>query len=156
METTAVTVKRLLEVIPQSMARIRTEIRSCIPGNLSVPDFRILGSIMRGRNLVSDIARHHGVSQPSMSRSIEGLVRSGLVERGSGASDRRQAPLRLTNKGAALYRKITAAAEQRLHAQVARLDDKTRRALLDGMAGLEQLFAGNPADGHSSRRKGRE
>jgi DNA-binding MarR family transcriptional regulator len=140
METTTITVKRLLEVIPQSMARIRTEIRSCVPANLSVPDFRILGSITRGRNLVSDIARDHGVSQPSMSRSIENLVRSGLVERARGSSDRRQAPLRLTRAGEALFRKITAAAEQLLRARVSRLDEKTRQALLDGMAGLEALF----------------
>lgn len=133
--------KRLLEVIPPSMARIRLEMRSCIPRELSVPDFRILASIVRGKNLVSDIARHHGVSQPSMSRSVDGLVKSGLIERSRESADRRQAPLKLTSKGTTLFRKITIAAEHNLSKKVSLLDYKSRRALLDGMIQLEKLFS---------------
>ncbi|MCL5277468.1 MAG: MarR family transcriptional regulator [Deltaproteobacteria bacterium] len=132
--------KRLLETIPQSMARIRAEIRSCIPRELTVPDFRILGSIVRGKNLVGDIAWHHGVSEPSMSRSIDGLVQSGLVERSKESPDRRQSPLKLTPKGAALFRRVTKAAERRLSKKVSGLDGKRREALLRGMAQLEKIF----------------
>ena len=132
--------KRLLEAIPQSMARIRAEMRSCIPRELTVPDFRILGSIVRGKNLVGDIARYHGVSQPAMSRSVDGLVQSGLIERSKKSPDRRQSPLKLTPKGAALFRRVTKAAERRLSKKVSGLDDKKREALLYGLAQLENIF----------------
>lgn len=132
--------KRLLEVIPSSMSRVRAEIRSCVPRELSVPHFRILGSIMRGRTLISEIARHHGVSQPSMSRSVDALVKRGFIERIPGARDRRQAPLRLTKKGVVIFNKITRAAEIKLSHKVSRLNTKSHEALLQGLIELERLF----------------
>ena len=137
------TAKRLLEIIPLSMSRVRAEMRSCIPGDLSVPHFRILGSIVRGKTLANEIAQHHGVSQPSMSRSVNSLVRRGLIERSRKSADRRQTPLRLTKKGAALFRKIKTATENRLSQKVLTMDSKSRNALLQGLAELEKLFSIN-------------
>ena len=135
------TAKRLLEVIPLSMARVRTEMRSCIPGDLSVPHFRILGSIVRGKTLINEIAQYHGVSQPSMSRSVSSLVKRGFIERSHETADRRQSPLRLTKKGAALFHRIKAATENRLSRKVLTMDSKSRNALLQGLAELEKLFS---------------
>lgn len=132
--------KRLLEVIPHSMTRIRAEVRSCIPGRLSVPDFRILGSIYLGRNLIGDIARHHGVSQPSLSRSVGGLIQSGLVERVKKSADRRQVPLKLTKKGEALFLEVTEAAELHLLRRISLLDTQSCKRLSDGLDQLEKLF----------------
>lgn len=132
--------KRLLEVLPSSMARIRNEMRSCIPRELSVADFRILGSIVRGKTLVSDIAKYHGVSQPSMSRSVEGLVKSGFIERSRESSDRRRSPLKLTSRGTALFYKITEATEYSLSKQISALDYESREVLLHGLIQLEKLF----------------
>ncbi len=137
------TAKRLLEIIPLSMARVRAEMRSCIPANLSVPHFRILGSIMRGKTLVNEIAQHHGVSQPSMSRSVDSLVKRGLIERSHESEDRRQTPLRLTKKGSGLFRKIKTATERRLSRRILILDSKSRNALLQGLDELEKLFSMN-------------
>lgn len=134
------TAKRILEVIPLSMARVRTEMRSCIPGDLSVPHFRILSSIVRGKTLVNEIAQHHGVSQPSMSRSIDNLVKRGLIERSHESVDRRQTPLRLTKKGSALFHRIKAATENRLSQKVLTMDSASRNALLQGLDELEKLF----------------
>jgi DNA-binding MarR family transcriptional regulator len=154
MQNEAKIAKRLLEIIPLSMARVRAEMRSCIPGDLSVPHFRILGSIIRGRTLINEIAQHHGVSQPSMSRSVETLVRRGLIERSHDAADRRQFPLRLTKMGIALFNKIKTAAENRLSKKVSMLDSKSRKALLQGLNELEGLFSiGNKVVHASSKGK---
>ncbi len=135
--------KRLLETIPLSMARLRMEMRSSVPPDLSVPHFRILGSVIRGKTLVNEIAQHHGVSQPSMSRSVNSLVKRGLIERSHTSADRRQTPLGLTKKGAALFRKIKTATENRLGQKVLTMDSKSRNALLQGLAELEKLFSIN-------------
>ncbi len=135
--------KRLLETIPLSMARLRMEMRSSVPPDLSVPHFRILGSVIRGKTLVNEIAQHHGVSQPSMSRSVNSLVKRGLIERSHTSSDRRQTPLGLTKKGAVLFRKIKTATESRLGQKVLTMDSKSRNALLQGLAELEKLFSIN-------------
>ncbi len=132
--------KRLLEVIPPSMAQLRNEIRSCVPKELSVPHFRIMASIIRGRTLISEIARHQGVSQPSMSRSVDWLVKRGFIERSHRSQDRRQAPLKLTEKGNKLFLKITRETEKKLSAKVLKLDSESREALLLGLLQLERVF----------------
>ena len=132
--------KRLLETIPLLMARLRTEMRSSVPSDLSVPHFRILGSIMRGKTLINEIAQYHGVSQPSMSRSVNSLVKRGFILRGHEAADRRQSPLVLTKKGRKLFHKIKAAAENRLSKKISLLDSRRRNALLQGLDELESLF----------------
>ena len=135
--------KRLLEAIPLFMARLRTEMRSSVPSDLSVPHFRILGSIIRGKTLINEIAQYHGVSQPSMSRSVSSLVKRGFIERSHETADRRQSPLRLTKKGLVLFHKIKAATENRLSKKLSLLDAKRRKALLRGLDELESLFLGN-------------
>ena len=144
--------KRLLETIPLSMARLRMEMRSSVPPDLSVPHFRILGSVIRGKTLVNEIAQHHGVSQPSMSRSVNSLVKRGLIERSRKSADRRQTPLRLTKKGTALFRKIKMATENRLSQKVMTMDSKSRNALLQGLAELEKLFSINTKRVTASRK----
>lgn len=135
--------KRLLEAIPLFMARLRTEMRSSVPSDLSVPHFRILGSIIRGKTLINEIAQYHGVSQPSMSRSVSSLVKRGFIERSHETADRRQSLLRLTKKGLVLFYKIKAATENRLSKKLSLLDAKRRKALLRGLDELESLFLGN-------------
>jgi DNA-binding MarR family transcriptional regulator len=136
-----VTAKRLLEVVPALTARIRAEIRSCIPDGFSFQHFRILRSIMHGRNFVGEIAQHQGVSQPSMSRSIDSLVKRGFVERGGRLGDRRKAPLRLTKKGRFIIDKIIKSTESRLGDKISRLDAGDRKMLEQGLFELEKFFS---------------
>lgn len=133
--------KRLLEVVPLFTSRIRSEIRSCVPGKLSIPHFRIMRSIIRGRTLVSEIAQHHGVSQPSMSRSVDALVRRGFIERSRQESDRRQAPLALTRKGKVLMNKIIKSTESRLSRRIRALSTQRQKMLLSALSSLEDFFS---------------
>jgi DNA-binding MarR family transcriptional regulator len=112
-----------------------------VPDGLSIPNFRIMRSIVRGRTLVSGIARHHGVSQPSMSRSVDALVKQGFIERSREASDRRQAPLKLTKKGGLLMNKVIRSAENRLSRRIKNLDAASRKGLLTGLDSLEKFFS---------------
>ena len=59
----------------------------------------VLHSLMRGRNLASQLARQYNITYPSMSRIIENLVEMGYVERRPDAEDRRCIFLQLTEQG---------------------------------------------------------
>jgi DNA-binding MarR family transcriptional regulator len=137
--------KKILDVIPMSMAKIRTEMRAASPSYLSVPQFRILANIFRGRNLAGEIAKHQGVSQPAMSKMIEALVEKGLVRRETEAGkDRRRVPLVLTEEGETLFLKIRRSAQQEISRSTARLGARQRQEMFRGLQRLESFFSAYP------------
>ena len=77
-----------------------------------------MGSLMRigaGPCSMSELARHQAVSLPTISKSVDMLVRRGWVERGAGKSDRRQSMVRLTPRG----RRVLVDIQQRAERHVA-------------------------------------
>jgi MarR family transcriptional regulator, lower aerobic nicotinate degradation pathway regulator len=77
-----------------------------------------MGSLMRigaGPCTMSELARHQAVSLPTISRSVDMLVRRGWVERGTDRSDRRQSMVRLTPRG----RRVLVDMKQRAELHVA-------------------------------------
>jgi DNA-binding MarR family transcriptional regulator len=69
-----------------------------------------LKRISRGPCTMSDLARHKGVGLPTISKSVDMLVRKGWAERWVDKSDRRQTLVRLTASG----RKVLADSRARL------------------------------------------
>ncbi len=141
--------KKILETIPPAMGKIRMEMRAASPADLSHPQYRILGSIYRGRNLAGEIARHQGVSQPAMSKMVDTLVEKGLIRRDTQGKDRRRIPLQLTPEGEALFLRIRRAAIQELSRQTTSLTARDRKELMQGLAVLDKFFSqyrqGSPA-----------
>src|SRR5579885_2923881 len=132
--------KLLLDVLPPSMHQIRLVMRSVKPVDLTVPQFRIVGSIFRGRNQPSEIAKHQGVSLPAMSKMIHGLVKRGLIKRSVHARDRRQIELKLTKQGEALYREVRARTQSKLSKKMSGLNAGERSKLEGGLAQLKKIF----------------
>lgn len=132
--------KKLMEIIPPSMNWIRTEMRSTMNDELSVPQFRILASIFRGRNVACDIAKHQGISQAAMSKMIDSLVARGFVEREANENDRRHFHLILTKAGDTLFKKMRKSTQTNLKEQISCLEQKDRDDLEKGLLALEKLF----------------
>ncbi len=144
--------RRILDIIPPTMHQIRLEMRSSNPLNLTIPQFRVLANVFRGKNLVGEIARHHGVSAPAVSRMVSTLADRGLVERVSGRGDRRRIILRLTPEGTSLYHRVKRSAQFSLSGRVAALSPRERDDLRRGLDRLEQLFVQKrPRDGGPRR-----
>lgn len=59
----------------------------------------VLYALSRGRLLTSELARKFDVTNPTITRTVDGLVERGYVERQPDASDRRKIYLQLTPKG---------------------------------------------------------
>lgn len=132
--------KKLMDIIPPSMNWIRSEMRSTMKEELTVPQFRILASIFRGRNVACDIAKHQGISQAAMSKMIDSLVARGLVEREANEDDRRHFHLVLTNIGDSFFKKTRKSAQANLKEQISCLEQKDREDLERGLIALEKLF----------------
>jgi DNA-binding MarR family transcriptional regulator len=85
--------------------------------------------IAAGRWTVGELARHKGVSLPTMSKSVDMLARRGWVERAVGEADRRQTVVRLTDEGRQMLADCRRQVEDLLAAKLAVLSDEEREVL---------------------------
>ena len=131
----------LLQTIPALMQAIRVETRAQNAREFSVPQIRTLIYIYRmPGSPLKDVAEFIGVSLPSMSKLVDGLVQRGYVERAADADDRRKVALSLSPKGQEAMRagraRTVAAMKRKL--KNAATDDLER--ICDGLAVLRELF----------------
>src|SRR5512135_129538 len=92
--------QQVLEAVPLVMRTIRAQLRSHRRTDISVPQFRAMGYIDRNEGAsLSDLASYIGLTLPSMSKLIDGLVARKLVTRAADSMDRRRICLSLTPLG---------------------------------------------------------
>jgi DNA-binding MarR family transcriptional regulator len=85
---------------------------------------------------VKELSEHLGLSLPATSRTVDGLLRRGLLSRSEDPEDRRIKRVELTDAGRAIVERFTTARLQGLEAYAATLSDDQRAAL---MAALTEL-----------------
>ncbi len=141
-EATDIVAREMLKVIPLVMGTIRTEMRSRRGANLSVVQFRALVYVDRNPGTsLSAVAEHLGLTLPTVSAMIDGMVGDGLVRRVECADDRRRVELSLTPQGEKLLWKATEGTEQRLGEILSGLSLHERDQVFEVMKLLERLFA---------------
>jgi len=86
---------------------------------------------------LNDIAGSVGRGAPAVSRSVDGLVRAGLVERTADPDNRRRLALRLTDAGRAMLEKPAASGDA-LTARLDRLAPSELRAVERALEILER------------------
>jgi DNA-binding MarR family transcriptional regulator len=138
--------REMLEVVPMIMRAIRSQMRSHRTPDLSVPQFRSLTFLghHQGASL-SDVAEHIGLTRPSASKLIDGLVARGLVSREGCPVDRRRIRLALTNKGRVTLRTARTAAQADLASRMAALPSSEQATVERAMRTLRALFASGAA-----------
>jgi DNA-binding MarR family transcriptional regulator len=85
---------------------------------------------------VKELSERLGLSLPATSRTVDGLLRRGLLSRHEDTEDRRIKRVRLTDDGRAMVQRIVTARLQGLESYAASLSDDQRAAL---MAALVEL-----------------
>ncbi len=131
----------LLDVVPKVMRVVRVQMRRHRTADLSVPEFRTLGFLNShaGASL-SDVADHIGLTLPSMSKLIDGLVERKLVTREFDPADRRRVTLALTGRGRAILETAHAASQTYLAEVLAALSPAERTTVAQAMQSLRPLF----------------
>ncbi len=144
--------RQVLESVPQVMRAIRTEMRRHRGSDLSVPQFRVLIFLNRhaGASL-SDIAEHLGLTLPSMSKMIDGLVARRLVARQTDSRDRRRVTLSLTATGQTALQAAYAVAHTHLAERLQTLTPSDRQAVIRAMAALGAIFGAQSLTGPEDR-----
>lgn len=152
MTTPLESANRLLETIPLIMGTLRHEMRSRRPGEVSVPQFRVLVflSLHDGANL-SDVSNHIGLMRPTMSKMVDGLVRRGWVWRRIPPENRRCVQLGLTADGQAVMKQARDEARRRMARMLAALTAEEQATVGCALDMLCRVFSRR--DGNASHRK---
>lgn len=133
--------KDVLDVAMLVMQVFRTEMRSHRTPDLSIPQFRALAFLNRqpGATL-SEAAEHIGLTPPSMSKMVDGLVARELVAREVSANDRRRLILTLTDAGRSLLNGARAGTLTALAKRLEALSEDDLRAVDRAMDILHPVF----------------
>ncbi len=134
--------QQTLEAVPAVMRTIRAQLRSHRSADISVPQFRAMGYIDHNEGAsLSDLACFIGLTLPSMSRLVDGLVSRTLVTRVSHSQDRRRICLSLTPLGREELKAAHRFTERYLVEKLAALDDTDLRTVTRAMQLLKDTFA---------------
>jgi DNA-binding MarR family transcriptional regulator len=131
----------IIDVAPAIMQAIRVEMRAQGSHDLTVPQFRTLVYLRKhpGASL-SAVAENIGLTLPTMSVLVEGLVQRDLILRVPDLRDRRRVLLSLTETGQALHARSKQAAEASIAEMLVDLSEEERAAIVRGLQVLRPLF----------------
>jgi DNA-binding MarR family transcriptional regulator len=131
-----------MDAVLLGMRTIRSEMRGKRPEDVSVPQFRVLTFLRRREGAsLSDVAEHVGLTLPSMSKAVDGLVKRGLVARETSSYDRRRVTLALTADGKEALQAATQATRARIAEMLDTLSPEEQATVVEAMQILRPLFA---------------
>lgn len=131
----------LMDTVPQIVQAIRVEMRLGRGANISIPQFRTLRFIQRNLDSsLSDIADHLGLTLPSASKLVDGLVKQKLVNRQESTTDRRRLTLGLTPSGESIVNIARANAQASLAKTMSFLSASDLDTVMRAMELLRPLF----------------
>jgi DNA-binding MarR family transcriptional regulator len=141
----ALLARDLLHVTMLVMRSVAAEMRRS-PHTVAPGQMGALMKLSIAASSVSDLARHMGVSVPTMSKSIDVLESRGWAERWVDPDDRRQSIVRLTPEGRRVMSAMRDRAEQHVAALLASLPAAERQAVMKALDVLKPLL-GTPGQG---------
>jgi DNA-binding MarR family transcriptional regulator len=131
-----------MDTTPQILQAIRVEMRRGRSSDISIPQFRTMRFIQRNPDSsLSDLAEHLGLTLPSVSKLVDGLVKQKLISRKESAEDRRKITLLLTETGTSMVDSARTSARTHLAEKLKHLSDEELQMISRAMLMLHPIFA---------------
>jgi MarR family transcriptional regulator, organic hydroperoxide resistance regulator len=127
------TLTRLLRFVDQ-------ELRCAVDEQLGVTELGVLGSVERGVELPSAVARSLRLDPGRVTRVVDLLVRRGYVDRGVDIQDRRRCPLTLTVEGHAQLDEGRSVVTRAMETVIGRLPTPDQENLVSGLDSLRAVL----------------
>lgn len=127
--------------MPIIIRSIRSELREAASPKISYPQFRALSNIGRGLQTVGELADHHGISQPAMTKTINTLVTEGFVNKNKSQEDARLTILSLSGKGEKLYKDVWDEVHEKISQKLKDFPVKNRKAMVSNLQKLRSIIA---------------
>jgi MarR family transcriptional regulator for hemolysin len=133
--------RELLEVVPVIMKDIRSEMRTRRSPDLTVPQFRTLAFVDRNEGAsLSAVANHMGLTLPSTSKLVDGLIARGMLTREDNVADRRRVKLGVTNHGLVILETSRRGTLNYLADKIASLSADDREVVVKAMNAMRSVF----------------
>ena len=136
--------RELLHVVMLVMRTAAAEMRRS-PDSLAPAQMGTLMKVSVGPCTMSALARHLSVSLPTVSKSVDMLVRRGWLERWVDKHDRRQTMVRLTTEGRRVLASIKKRTETHVRHSLSGLTAAEREQLIDVTRALTRVL-GTPGE----------
>ena len=136
--------RELLHVVMLVMRTVAANMRRS-PDSLAPAQMGTLMKVSVGPCTMSALARHLSVSPPTVSKSVDMLVRRGWLERWVDKHDRRQTMVRLTVEGRRVLANIKKRTETHVRQSLSGLTAGEREQLIDVTRVLTRVL-GTPGD----------
>ena len=138
--------QELMDTAPQIVQTIRMEMRRGRDSDISIPQFRTMRFIQRNPDSsLSNLAEHLGLTLPSVSKLVDGLVKQKLITRKESTTDRRCLTLVLTQAGASIVDAARANARANLANKLAALSNAELETISQAMQLLHPIFINQSA-----------
>jgi DNA-binding MarR family transcriptional regulator len=133
--------RELLEVVPTIVREIRSEMRTRSSSDLTVPQFRTLSFVNRniGSSLL-EVANHLGLTPPSTSRLVDGLIARGMMTREDHPADRRRVQLTVTHRGQKILETSRRGTLTYLTDKLGDIGAEDREVIFKAMKALQPIF----------------
>ena len=131
----------LMDTAPRIMQTIRVEMRRGRGSDISIPQFRTLAFIQRNPDSsLSSLAEHLGLTLPSASKLVDGLVKEKLIVRQESKTDRRRLTLGLSSTGLSIVKTARANAQANLAKKLESLSSTELDTVYQAMQSLRPIF----------------
>jgi DNA-binding MarR family transcriptional regulator len=148
MNTPEESARELLEVVPAVMREIRTQMRTRGSPDLTVPQFRTLAFVNRNKgSSLSEVADHIGLTPPSASMLVDGLIQRGMMTREEHPNDRRRVRLTVTGAGEAILETSTHGTMTYLAKKLSSVSADDREVIVKAMETLRSIFTNSETIG---------
>jgi DNA-binding MarR family transcriptional regulator len=138
----------LLEVVPMVMKEIRSLMRSQGSSDLTIPQFRTLAFVNRNRGSpLCKLADHMGLTSPSASALVDGLIKRGMMTREDQPDNRRRVRLVVTSRGRAILDAATRGTMIYLAKRLSSISADNRELIVKAMETLRSVFASSKLEG---------
>jgi len=135
-------VGELLSTIFPIMDALRNGMRSQRPADLTEPQFRTMGFLCHNEGIsLSGMAEEFGLTLPTVSKMVDGLVKRELVLREENPRDRRRVTLRLTEKGRSVFEAAKRNTNARLAEMLGTLTPDERAMIVSTLQIMRRVFA---------------
>lgn len=133
----------MLSTVFPILRAFRREMRRQRP-DLSEPQFRTMGFLYyrKGASL-SDVASHLGLTLPTMSKMVDGLVKREFVAREEDPNDRRRVILRMTDPGKSAFETAKRQTSARLAEMLKTLTPDEQAAIVSALRLIRPVFVVN-------------
>lgn len=132
------TVGTKLMVVAARIARLQTELLDDLDQPLTVRQYRIMARMFEGHTTLTVLAKLARRTLPTMSKSVDALVKRGLIRRVPDEHDRRATRLELTADGEDLLHAADDAMTGLRELLCGPIDVEHRRMLLEIFDGIHQ------------------